>query len=607
MKLPSIPNDSILGINYSGMHDTSFSIVRIDGEILFSSSLERFTRVKQDGRFLPEEILNSIPWKNISQIAIATDGEFHKLENYNCQTITGKLPERTFNPSSFEHNSKFYLLLKNLPIEPKFVCHQMAHAASAIRTSGMTEGFCITYDGGMANCNKFGGIFRFNTDHKITIEELFSSEHYARLTGIYTFITALLGFTPNKHEGKITGLAAHGKFNQQLYGLIHDLFYLDFRKIDDALVWINTNEQDLIPQLIENNGTLADSQNEFSIFSKEDIAHAVQFFIEKEFCQILDKFQKIYHHNGNICFAGGLFSNVKLNYEISKFSFENIFIAPFMSDDGAGLGAALSLVNWSNNSKRNKLDNLFLGGFEENADVIKFLESNKIAYTEYDDLVLRISRQLDQGKILGFFNGRAEFGPRALGNRSILASAKNLTINQKLNDLLLRTEFMPFAPIVKEEDADQLFTNIDNTKQNMYFMTTAVECLDALAINSPAVVHVDKTARPQLISKNLQPFLHNILNEYEKISGQKALINTSFNVHEEPIVNNLEDALRGFFESGLDWLVINERFVIDVDKNLDHVLKYLQENRKKNSLMNKLLKEKIEYLKIKSYEKSLKA
>jgi carbamoyltransferase len=253
------------------------------------------------------------------------------------------------------------------------------------------------------------------------------------------------------------------------------------------------------------------------------------------------------------------------------------------------------------------LDNLFLGGFEENADVIKFLESNKIAYTEYDDLVLRISRQLDQGKILGFFNGRAEFGPRALGNRSILASAKNLTINQKLNDLLLRTEFMPFAPIVKEEDADQLFTNIDNTKQNMYFMTTAVECLDALAINSPAVVHVDKTARPQLISKNLQPFLHNILNEYEKISGQKALINTSFNVHEEPIVNNLEDALRGFFESGLDWLVINERFVIDVDKNLDHVLKYLQENRKKNSLMNKLLKEKIEYLKIKSYEKSLKA
>jgi carbamoyltransferase len=130
-------------------------------------------------------------------------------------------------------------------------------------------------------------------------------------------------------------------------------------------------------------------------------------------------------------------------------------------------------------------------------------------------------------------------------------------------------------------------------------MTTAVDCADSLAVNSPAVVHIDKTARPQLISKRDQPFLHNILDEYEKISGQEVLINTSFNVHEEPIVNNLEDALRGFFESGLDWLIINERYVIELDKNLIQLVDYLQKYRKKTNLSNSLLKEKLDYYKMK--------
>ena len=603
INLPDIPNNSILGINYSGMHDTSFSIVGIGGEILFSSSLERFSRVKQDGRFLPDDLLNQIPWKNISQIAIATDKEFHNLENYNCQLITGKLPEREWHPHNYEHSSEFYSIIGKLPLEPKFVCHQVAHATSVIRTSGMPDGFCITYDGGMANCHKFGGIFRFDDDSKITTLELFSTEHYARLTTVYSFITALLGFIPNKHEGKITGLAAHGSSNKELLRLINDMFYNNFREIDEALIWINSYEQELIPQLIERNNTLLEYQRKFVKFPKQDIAFAVQLFIEQEFKGILSRFQELYKYNNNICFAGGLFSNVKLNLEVSKFGFKNIFVAPFMSDDGAGLGAALSLVNWRKGDGNSKLNHLFLGECENNEDVTKILNTNNIVFSEHDDLEMRVARNLDIGKTICLFNGRAEFGPRALGNRSILASAKESSINQKLNDVLLRTEFMPFAPIVKEEKAEQLFIETSNTKQNMYFMTTAVDCADSLAINSPAVVHIDKTARPQLISKRDQPFLYNILDEYEKISGQEVLINTSFNVHEEPIVNNLEDALRGFFESGLDWLIVNERYVIELDKNLIKLVDYLQKYRKKTNLSNSLLKEKLDYYKMQQNEK----
>lgn len=598
INLPDIPNNSILGINYSGMHDTSFSIVGMSGEILFSSSLERFSRVKQDGRFLPEYLLNQIPWKNISQIAIATDKEFHKLEKYDCQLISGKLPDREWHPHNYEHNSQFYSIIGKLPLEPKFVCHQLAHATSVIRTSGMTDGFCITYDGGMANCHKFGGIFRFENDGRIKTLDLFSTEHYARLTTIYSFITALIGFIPNKHEGKITGLAAHGSYNNELLILINDMFYKNFREIDEALIWINAYEQELIPQLVERNNTLSEYRQEFVKFSKQDIAFAVQLFIEQEFKSILERFQELYKYDNNMCFAGGFFSNVKLNLEISKFGFKNIFIAPFMSDDGAGLGAALSLTNWQTRDGNSKLKHLFLGECENNDDVTKILNTNKIVFSEYDDLEIQVAKNLDIGKTICLFNGRSEFGPRALGNRSIIASARESSINKKLNDTLLRTEFMPFAPIVKEEKAEQLFKETSNTKQNMYYMTTAVDCSDSLAINSPAVVHIDKTARPQLISRSDQPFLYNVLDEYEKISGQEVLINTSFNVHEEPIVNNLEDALRGFFESGLDWLIVNERYVIELDKNLVKLVDYLQKFRKKTNLSNTLMKEKLDYYKI---------
>ena len=403
------PNNSILGINYSGMHDTSFSIVDEFGKIVFASSLERYSRVKQDGRYLVDKILTELPWDKISKIAISTDRNFHVLDSYESSVLKYRLSDRDWNPSNFEHNKRFYELIKSLPIEPEFVCHQLSHAASSIRSSGFSNTRCITYDGGMANCHKFGGIFSLDSSvsHEINEIEYFSTEHYPRLTYIYTFITAMLGFTPNKHEGKVTGLSARGKFNAEIYEMIGKLFFDDYRKIEDALVWINDHEREKIPQLVERNSVLEEYRILFKKFQRSDIAFALQLFIEIEFKKLLKNVDQFYGKSENICFAGGLFSNVKLNMDISKLNFNNIFIAPFMTDEGAGLGAALSLVDWSKSQKPVKIKNLYLGHSDSTNKIEDILIEKEIAYSKSVDYSKTIAEHLANKKNVCIFNERS--------------------------------------------------------------------------------------------------------------------------------------------------------------------------------------------------------
>jgi len=159
---------------------------------------------------------------------------------------------------------------------------------------------------------------------------------------------------------------------------------------------------------------------------------------------------------------------------------------------------------------------------------------------------------LAKGAVVAVFQGAAEFGPRALGNRSILAQASDAEINKSLNERLSRTEFMPFAPMTRIEDAEMCYRDIGRVRSSAAFMTVTVNCTDSMQRESPAVVHVDGTARPQLVTRESNPLIHSVLGYYKAITGKLAIVNTSFNIHEEPIVSSPEDALRGFFESGLD-------------------------------------------------------
>lgn len=190
------------------------------------------------------------------------------------------------------------------------------------------------------------------------------------------------------------------------------------------------------------------------------------------------------------------------------------------------------------------------------------MDAAGLRYEEPEDLAARIARCLHEGRVIARFAGRMEYGPRALGNRSILYHARDPEVNQWLNHRLGRTEFMPFAPVTLYEARQRFYKNIDGCADAAEFMTITVDCTDAMKELCPAAVHVDGTARPQLIRRDVNPGYYAILEEYEKLTGTPTLINTSFNMHEEPIVCTPEDAVRAFLEGGLDGLAIGPYLVM---------------------------------------------
>ena len=232
------------------------------------------------------------------------------------------------------------------------------------------------------------------------------------------------------------------------------------------------------------------------------------------------------------------------------------------------------------------------------------ISEKKIHIREPKNPEKEIASLLTQGAVVAIFQGAAEFGPRALGHRSILAPATDPEINRTLNERLNRTEFMPFAPISRIEDAEQLYQNISRVQHAANFMTVTVDCTNKMKVTCPATIHVDGTARPQLISHKQNPLMHDILTQYHDMCGIPALVNTSFNVHEEPIVSSPEDALRGFFLSGLDYLYLEQVGLISFKENEATAVSYLQEalknpDQKQNDLFKArelLIKERAQLL-----------
>jgi carbamoyltransferase len=302
----------------------------------------------------------------------------------------------------------------------------------------------------------------------------------------------------------------------------------------------------------------------FGDFSTEDIAFAIQHLTEKRVCSLIKKYKDQYPEYKNIVVAGGVFANVKINMLVKQIGFENIFVQPAMSDAGLSLGAALCELNrLKPNDCRVKMDNVYLRVGFSNEEIEEQLKKSKHEYKFYseDEIAGVIAQFIEDDKVIAHFNGRMEYGPRALGNRTILYKAADVTVNDWLNKRLNRTEFMPFAPAVKYEAKDEYFINIEGAEKTAEFMTYAATCTERAQKEIPAAVHVDNTARPQLVRREVNPRFWNILNEFEKISGVPSCINTSFNMHEEPIVATPEDALRSFDASGLDVLILGNYVV----------------------------------------------
>jgi carbamoyltransferase len=410
--------------------------------------------------------------------------------------------------------------------------HHDTHAANAFYASGFDEALLITLDGyGSGNC---GGVYVGNRGG---IKPLHRFPFPNSLGQYYEQVTSGLGFRPGRHEGKIVGLAAYGNPN-----ILRQVLRERFECKDGDIV-LRASMNYLFTRGLAQR------------FAKRDVAAAHQTVLEDVTKEMVEYWLRKTGLN-KVAVSGGVHANVKLNQRIREIEgVEQVFVYPNMGDGGCGTGAAMLVFKQSMHTGR-PLENVYFGPDYSEAEITAALQREKLAYERLPNIEDRIAQLLTEDHIIGRFNGRMEYGPRALGNRSVLYPAREPEVNQWLNHQLGRTEFMPFAPAALASEADRLFKYLHGCEKTAEFMTITFDCTDDMTSMCPAAVHVDGTARPQLVSERTNPSFHRILRGYYERTGIPAMINTSFNMHEEPIVCSPDDAIRAFLMGNIDYLAI---------------------------------------------------
>lgn len=415
--------------------------------------------------------------------------------------------------------------------------HHSAHAAAAFYASGFERALIVTLDGygsGLAGSTSIGEGKRIRRIHKL--------EYPHSLGTFYESVTSSLGFKPSRHEGKIVGLAAYGDPS-----ILLDLVLSRFQQEPGNFKIVESNNVYFARYLA-------------SLFPKIDVAAAWQRALEVVAVNYIRHYVE-HTKLDTIVLAGGVIANVKLNQRIFEIpGLRRIFVYPNMGDGGCGTGAAfLSSLNGMGQAA--KYESVYFGPDYSDDAIARELQAAGLAFEHVPLIEPVVARLIHEGSVVARFNGRMEYGPRSLGNRSILYRASEPEVNQWLNQRLGRTEFMPFAPATLYEERGRCYKNIDGAEFSAQFMTLTFDCTDFMKRTCPAAVHVDGTARPQLVTEATNPSFHCVLKEYHRLSGVPSVINTSFNMHEEPIVNSPHDAIRAFLQGNLDYLAIGNLLV----------------------------------------------
>ncbi|TKB63192.1 MAG: carbamoyltransferase [Nitrospira sp.] len=415
--------------------------------------------------------------------------------------------------------------------------HHSAHSAAAYYASGYDRALIVTLDGygsGLAGSTSIGEGPRIRRVHKL--------EYPHSLGTFYEGVTSSLGFKPSRHEGKIVGLAAYGDPS-----ILLDLVLSRFHQEPGNF------------RIIESNNIYF-SRYLASLFPKIDVAAAWQRALEVVAVNYIRHYVEQTKLD-TIVLAGGVIANVKLNQRIFEIpGVKQIFVYPNMGDGGCGTGAAF-LSSLNSMGKRVAYESVYLGPDYSDDVIARDLQAAGLKFKHINPIEPVVAKLIHEGSVVARFNGRMEYGPRSLGNRSILYRASEPEVNQWLNQRLGRTEFMPFAPATLYEERRSCYQNIDGGEFTAQFMTLTFDCTDLMKRTCPAAVHVDGTARPQLVTETTNPSFHQMLKEYHKLSGIPSVINTSFNMHEEPIVNSPNDAIRAFLQGNLDYLAIGNILV----------------------------------------------
>jgi len=433
--------------------------------------------------------------------------------------------------------------------------HHGVHGILAGFYSGYESCLVVTADGyGDLEEAHSAGIYRNGA-----ISPLSVTNGVGRSAGLfYMAITELLGFRPSRHEGKVLGLAAFGDPRP-----LHEAFSKALRLSPDRMTFVS----DFAEGEDAHQRRYAFLKNAIAGHTREDVAAAAQQVLEEAYVgHVKELVQRTSIRR--IAMNGGVAANVKLNQRVAQLpEVESIFVFPGMSDAGNSVGAALLAIERNQPGflagNQHALHDAYLGA-EFDADAIeRELRTQGLTGERLADsaLVDRAARAMHEGLVVGWFQGRMEFGPRALGNRSMVGAPTDAEINKALNDRLERTEFMPFAPSVLAERADEIFVGVDKAAHPAEFMTVTFDVREEWKARIPAVVHVDGTARPQLVRADRNPLYHALIKRYGEISGIPVILNTSFNVHEEPIVCAPAEGIRALAEDRIDALAIGPYWV----------------------------------------------
>ena len=598
---------SILGIS-AFYHDSAAALI-VDGEIVCAAQEERFSRKKHDPSY-PSNAVNfvlseaKIKLREVDHI-VFFEKPFLKferlLETYMAFAPKGFksfslsmpiwLREKLFQKKFLfdklkQHDDKFNNINKI-----KFSEHHYSHAASAFFPSPFKDAVVLTLDGVGEWATTTVAVGKENE------LEILKEIHFPHSLGLlYSAFTYFTGFKVNSGEYKVMGLAPYGKpkYKDLIINKLMDLkedgtFKLDMKYFNYATGLTMTNKKfsNLFGQPVRN-----PKKNPLTDFHM-DIAASIQAVTEEVVLRLTKSIANEYKIK-NLCLAGGVALNCVANGKIIKEKiFDEIWIQPAAGDAGGSLGAALAYWYRELKKPRKKFEDQMKGSylgpkFDNNIieKKLKDLKANFIKKTP-EEISLNVAKELSNSKTVGWFQGKMEFGPRALGGRSILADPRSSKMQKELNlKIKFRESFRPFAPSVLREDLKNWF-ELDNDSPYMLLVSEVkkdkqismskkdeklfgIDKLNVKRSQIPAITHVDYSARIQTVHKETNPKYYNLINEFKKLTNCPVLVNTSFNVRGEPIVCSIEDAFNCFMGTNLDILVL-EDFILfkeDQDKSL---------------------------------------
>lgn len=565
-----------LGI-FGGNGPNPAAAILAKGKLIAFAEEERFCRIKNAPSQLPiRSILFCLKKAKIRAADLAGIGVAWNCPNYidhqpellneiRMQYADGPdeyniLHEKklltAFHPTMVSESLRFGLAKANEMINPekiKFLDHHLCHAASTFYASEFDKALVFTVDGsGEENCT-----VEWLAEGQ-NIKKIRSHDLPHTLGGYYGTFTEFLGFRSDSEEGKLMGLAPYGHYDQDIQDKLSLVLDYDASngsyKIDPKYRFygkrsFNSKFTDALVDLLGPHRTQSQPLNQAHM----DLAFNVQWRLEQVVSSMV-KFRIKKEGISNICLAGGVSMNCKLNGVLANLDeVSNIYVQPASSDNGTALGAACLLASDDGFEIFNVMPHAYWGPEYQDTEIEQALAEAKLNYSRSENVEAEIAKELEKGRIIGWMQGRSEIGARALGGRSILANPLIADMRDKLNlEVKHREHWRPFCPSMTPKAFEKYFGHNQTADHMIIAYYIKEEFIDLL----PAAVHVDGSVRPQTVQQTTNPKYYKLLEEFGKITGHPVLINTSFNIQGEPIVETPRDALRCFGGTGIDILVI---------------------------------------------------